>query len=238
MCAIELDNYPQNSNKMKTQLLTNQFDLRQKAEEKLRGKKLQLSMDLTEIDLFSLNHELLIHQIELEMQNEELVKANENAEQISEKYIDLYNLAPTGYITLTKEGEITEANYSAYNLLEREQTRLIGSRLGFFVTDASKPVFNQFIEDLIKTKETETCVIAINTHENEDRHVLLTGHTTRDDKHCLIAIVDISDLVANEKKIRQLEYFNSIFVDRELKMIELKKEVNQLLEKAGLDKKY
>ena len=60
MCAIELDNYPQNSNKMKTQLLTNQFDLRQKAEEKLRGKKLQLSMDLTEIDLFSLNHELLI----------------------------------------------------------------------------------------------------------------------------------------------------------------------------------
>lgn len=223
---------------MKTQLLTNHLDLRHKAEQRLRGKKLQLSMDLSEIDLFSLNHELLIHQIELEMQNEELEKANENAEHILEKYIDLYNLAPTGYITLTKEGEITEANYSAYTLLDKKQTKLVGARFGFFVTEGSKPVFNQFVEDLIKTKETETCVIALNTHENEDRHVLLTGHITRSGEFCMVAIADVSDFVESEKKIRQLEYFNSIFVDRELKMIELKKEVNQLLENAGLEKKY
>ena len=56
--------------------------------------------------------------------------------------------------------------------------------------------------------------------------------------HCLIAVIDISELVADEKKIKQLEYFNGIFVDRELKMIELKKEINHLLEKAGLEKKY
>jgi nitrogen fixation/metabolism regulation signal transduction histidine kinase len=223
---------------MKTQLLTGRSDLRQRAEEISHEKELKLSLDATKSDFLAINHELLVHQIELEMQNDELEKANENAEQISEKYIDLYNLAPTGYITLTKEGEITEANYSAYNLLERNQTKLVGSRLGFFVTDASRPVFNQFIEDLLKTKETETCVIAINTHENEDRHILLTGHTTRDDKHCLIAVIDISELVADEKKIKQLEYFNGIFVDRELKMIELKKEINLLLEKAGLQKKY
>ena len=223
---------------MKTQLLANDFNLRQKAEQKLKENKLQLSMDLTEADLFSLNHELLIHQVELEMQNEELVNANERAEHISENYIDLYNLAPTGYFTLTKDGKIVECNLAASNLLCTSQTHLVGAQLGFFVTEVSKPVFNQFLEDVPVTKKTETCVISLKIYDDIYTHVLLTGHTTRDDVHCLIAVIDISELVADEKKIKQLEYFNGIFVDRELKMIELKKEINQLLEKAGLEKKY
>jgi len=223
---------------MKTQLLANDFNLRQKAEQKLKENKLQLSMDLTEADLFSLNHELLIHQVELEMQNEELVNANERAEQISEKYIDLYNLAPTGYFTLTKDGKIVECNLAASNLLCTSQTHLVGAQLGFFVTEVSKPVFNQFLEDVPVTKKTETCVISLKIYDDIYTHVLLTGHTTRDDVHCLIAVIDISELVADEKKIKQLEYFNGIFVDRELKMIELKKEINQLLEHAGHEKKY
>ena len=223
---------------MKTQLLANDFNLRQKAEQKLKENKLQLSMDLTEADLFSLNHELLIHQVELEMQNEELVNANERAEQISEKYIDLYNLAPTGYFTLTKDGKIVECNLAASNLLCTSQTHLVGAQLGFFVTEVSKPVFNQFLEDVPVTKKTETCVISLKIYDDIYTHVLLTGHTTRDGVHCLIAVIDISELVADEKKIKQLEYFNGIFVDRELKMIELKKEINQLLEHAGHEKKY
>jgi len=223
---------------MKTQSPTQHPELRQKAEEKLRGKKLQLSMDLSEIDLFALNHELLIHQVELEMQNEELVNANERAEHISEKYIDLYNLAPTGYFTLTKDGEIVECNLAASNLLCKSQTHLAGAQLGFFVTEVSKSVFNQFIEDILVTKKTETCVISLNIYENVNTHVLLTGHSTRDDVHCLIAVIDISELIANQKRIAQLECFNGIFMDRELKMVELKKEVNQLLEHEGHEKKY
>ena len=223
---------------MKTQLLANDFNLRQKAEQKLKENKLQLSMDLTEADLFSLNHELLIHQVELEMQNEELVNANERAEHISEKYIDLYNLAPTGYFTLTKDGKIVECNLAASNLLCKSQTHLAGAQLGFFVTEVSKSVFNQFIEDILVTKKTETCVISLNIYDDVNTHVLLTGHSTRDDVHCLIAVIDISELIANQKRIAQLECFNGIFMDRELKMVELKKEVNQLLEHEGHEKKY
>ena len=223
---------------MKTQSPTQHPELRQKAEEKLRGKKLQLSMDLSEIDLYSLNHELLIHQVELEIQNEELVNANERAEHISEKYIDLYNLAPTGYFTLTKDGEIVECNLAASNLLCKSQTHLAGAQLGFFVTEVSKSVFNQFIEDILVTKKTETCVISLNIYDDMSTNVLLTGHSTRDDVHCLIAVIDISELIANQKRIAELECFNGIFMDRELKMVELKKEVNQLLEHEGHEKKY
>ena len=122
--------------------------------------------------------------------------------------------------------------------MERKQNRLVGSRFGFFVTDESKPIFNQFLEDLIKTKETGTCVITLNKSENQNSHALLTGHITRSGEFCMVAIVDISDFIESEKKNKQLEYLNSLFINRELKMVELKKEINQLLEKAGLEKKY
>jgi len=223
---------------MKTQSPTNHFDLRKKAEEKLSEKNSELDLTVAETNLLTLNHELQVHQIELEMQNDELVKAIDIADEMSTKYIDLYNLAPTGYISLTKEGEIIEANNSAYDLLGRKQPKLIGSRFGFFVSDESKPVFNQFVEDLMKTKETGTCVISLNINENQNTHVLLTGHITKNDAFCLVAVIDISELIANQKKIAQLESFNNIFMDRELKMVELKKEINHLLEKAGLEKKY
>jgi len=90
----------------------------------------------------------------------------------------------------------------------------------------------------MNTKATETCVIGLNRSENQDRHAHLTGHITRSGEFCMVAIVDISDLVESKKKIKQLEHLNSIFIDRELKMVELKKDVNQLLEQAGLEKKY
>jgi len=117
---------------MKTQSPTNHFDLRKKAEEKLSEKNSELDLTVAETNLLTLNHELQVHQIELEMQNDELVKAIDIADEMSTKYIDLYNLAPTGYISLTKEGEIIEANNSAYDLLGRKQPKLIGSRFGFF----------------------------------------------------------------------------------------------------------
>ena len=170
---------------MKTQSPTNHFDLRKKAEEKLSEKNSELDLTVAETNLLTLNHELQVHQIELEMQNDELVKAIDIADEMSTKYIDLYNLAPTGYISLTKEGEIIEANNSAYDLLGRKQPKLIGSRFGFFVSDESKPVFNQFVEDLMKTKETGTCVISLNINENQNTHVLLTGHITKNDAFCL-----------------------------------------------------
>jgi PAS domain S-box-containing protein len=223
---------------MKTQSLTNHFDLRQKAEERLRGKKSKLDLTISEKNLLTLNHELQVHQIELEMQNDELEKAIDIADEMSTKYIDLYNLAPTGYISLTKEGEIIEANNSAYDLLGRKHPKLIGSRFGFFVSDESKPVFNQFVEDILVTKKTETCVISLNIYDDINTHVLLTGHITKNNEFCLVAVIDISELIANQKKITQLESFNNIFIDRELKMVELKKEINQLLKNAGIEKKY
>jgi PAS domain-containing protein len=182
---------------METHTLPNQSVLRKKAEEKMTKRNYKLSPESSKADLLSLNHELLVHQIELEEQNDELAKAREHAEIILEKYIDLYDLTPIGYFTLTNTGEIVEANLYAATMLGKKHASLVGSRFGFYVTEDSKPVFNKFIEDVIRTKSPKKCVINLNIHQHQNTHALLTGHITRNGKYCLITVIDISFAVIN-----------------------------------------
>jgi len=86
--------------------LTDAALLRQKAEEQLKKHNVKASRVSSEADMLKLIHELEVHQIELEMQNEELVIAKEKAELAEEKFTQLYDFAPSGYVALSKDGEI------------------------------------------------------------------------------------------------------------------------------------
>jgi len=80
--------------------------LRMKAEEQLKEKQKKVDKSVMEIDAKKLLHELQVHQIELEMQNEELCHTNETAETALKKYTMLYDFAPMGYFTLDSDGTI------------------------------------------------------------------------------------------------------------------------------------
>jgi PAS domain-containing protein len=77
-------------------------------------------------------HELEVHQIELEM-NEELLLAKEQAEQAIEKYTKLYDYAPSGYFTLSQDGKVTEANLTGAHMLGKMRSSILNSQFGFFL---------------------------------------------------------------------------------------------------------
>jgi len=84
--------------------------LRQKAEELLKMRPSQADSPPSAIETAKLIYELKVHQIELELQNEELILARSNVQKIAEKYTELYDLAPSGYFTLSNKGDILECN--------------------------------------------------------------------------------------------------------------------------------
>ncbi|MEI7590641.1 MAG: hypothetical protein WCJ49_04955, partial [Deltaproteobacteria bacterium] len=94
--------------------------LRQRAEEAFPEKTAHLPVDLTTLspeEARQMLHELRVHQIELEIQNEELRRTQAALVSARAKYFDLYDLAPVGYFTLSEQGLILEINLTAAALL-------------------------------------------------------------------------------------------------------------------------
>ena len=97
--------------------------LRQQAEGKFRDNE-SGTPALSPEETRQLLHELQVHQIELEMQNEELRRTQAELDATRERYFDLYNLAPVGYCTISEQGLILEANLTAASLLGLAAVRL------------------------------------------------------------------------------------------------------------------
>lgn len=121
---------------MDKQLLPLEFSdpqqLREAAEQKSQ-KQLNNLEHLKDADKDRLLHELQIHQIELEIQNEELREAQNQLEYTRQQYIDLYNLAPVGYASLDDAGIIWRTNATLCRLLDINQDEITGRALADFM---------------------------------------------------------------------------------------------------------
>ena len=195
------------------------FKLRQKAELLLNKNEVRLKKSLSEYDNLKLIHELEVHQIELEMQNEELKRAKEYAERAEKKYIELYDFAPSGFITLSREGEILNLNISAERLLGKERTHLINSSFGFFVSPDTRAVYNGFLQKIFENKLKETCELKLAAGDDSFAYVLANGIISKIDDKCLVTLVDITkrkltenELIIAKEKAEENERLKSSFL--------------------------
>ena len=187
-------------NKLEAQII-----LRQKAEELQQQKHSIADSKLSEEETLRLIHELEVHQIELEMQNEELTLAKEQAEIATQKYSELYEFAPSGYFTLTNTGKITQLNLTGSQLLQKERSKLINSQFGFFISDDTKPNFNEFLDTIFKTSQKECCEVKLFLENNYTINVYLTGVLSENKDEALITSVDITQLKLAEGALRESE---------------------------------
>ena len=96
-------------------------------------------------------HELRVHQIELEMQNEELRRTQEELEVSRARYFDLYDLAPVGYFTLSEQGLILEANLTAAKLLGVARGALVKQPLSRFILREDQDIYYLHRKALLET---------------------------------------------------------------------------------------
>ncbi len=133
--------------------------LRKEAENRLSLRRKAATPGETDSD--RLTHELQVHQIELEMQNEELTRTRLEIEESRERYIDLYDFAPVGYLTLDETGMISQLNLTAAGLLGIERKYLVHTPFHRLLQPGFEDAFYFHTQAVLSSSVKQTCEIAL-----------------------------------------------------------------------------
>ena len=184
------------------------LELRHRAEDLItRRERTSPGNRMTDID--TITHELSVHQIELELQNEELRNANLEAQQARDKYFDLYDMAPVGYVTLDWKGEILEVNLTGTELFGLPRQDLTGRRIQVFLLPSDIPIFNNFQEEVLLSSSKRCCEVTLSLNggvckilriEGVRQALEIEGKPT-----CRTALIDITERKRAEEERLELE---------------------------------
>jgi len=181
-------------------------DLRKRAEKKLKTKE-TLPKLMSDKVTRQLIHELQVHQIELEMQNEELRKAQAEVEESRTKYSDLYDFAPVGYFTFDKNGMILEANLTAAKELGIERGLLIKKPFRTHIIPEDRNIFDQHLQQVISNENRQTCEISLKRKDGTRFYAQLVSIATNDLKGntlCKTSVIDITERKRAEEEMQKL----------------------------------
>lgn len=120
-----------------------------------------LSIDKNSLSPEYLLHELRVHQAELEMQNDELRRTQQALEESRDRYVDLYEFAPVGYLTLSSTGIIAEINLTGAAMLGVERGNLISRRFTTFVTTADQDRWHRHLVHALGHPEKQECELTL-----------------------------------------------------------------------------
>ncbi len=117
--------------------------------------------DISSMDTIRLLEELNIHQIELEMQNQDLRESQEKLEESRNKYSDLYDFSPIGYFTFDKFGKILDLNLTGAVMLGLERSRLVGTLFSTYIGKKEKGILHEHSREVLRSGKKKTCEIQL-----------------------------------------------------------------------------
>lgn len=187
------------------------------------GKKLSKSHQIdihsmTEDDILALINELEVQQSELEAQNEDLMQAKSETDNLLNKYQELYDFAPVGYVTLDEQGNIIDANLTLTGLLGIERIKLINTHFDHFIPSDTRPAFYNFFKNVIKTDMCQKCQMRLIKNDDIVFYALLEGISIMDKKypevkHIMLSITDITDCKSIEENLLKEKDFSNILIE-------------------------
>lgn len=152
--------------------------------------------------------DLHTHQIELEMQNQELMRAKSDLERSRARYFELFDFAPVAYLTVSVRGTIETLNLAAAELLQVDRQRALASPFAIYLAESSKAPFRAHLDTVFQHPGMHTIELQLGGPDGAARYVHMvsrTAHGESDDAPlCLSAAVDITARKAAEEEVTRL----------------------------------
>jgi PAS domain S-box-containing protein len=182
---------------------------RKKAEDKFYNSNFTENFGMDEEDPAKLLHELRVHQIELELQNEELRLQRDKADEATKKYSDLYSeindFTPVAFFTLALDGRILEVNRKASELLVLEREKLTNWNFLSFLSAESTVIFNECLRDLFNPTGKSECEIHMIKADKSKIYARIEATLSKQKDKCLVMAMDITERILMEEAIRNSE---------------------------------
>jgi len=150
--------------------------------------------EIPNLDKMALIAQLQAHQIELEMQNQELRETQQLLEETRDRYADLYDFAPVGYLTVDKAGRIRSINLTGAILLDLERVSVIGKPLKDFFCQKDSQKFFDYLYQTFNTCSNTVNEFEINHSSDCKRHIRLESSVISGHNTCRMVMTDISQL--------------------------------------------
>jgi PAS domain S-box-containing protein len=179
-------------------------DLRKRAEAALAPEPEDLSGASPE-DVRQLVYELRIHQIELEMQNEELRRAQDELVAARDNYANLYDFAPVGYATLSDKGLILEANLTLTQMVGVSRRFVVKQRFSAFVLDDDEDIYYLHLRHLLDTNERQRCELRLRREGAEPFWAEVESVIVEDPNDASVRIRCVIDDVTEFKQAKRAE---------------------------------
>jgi PAS domain S-box-containing protein len=194
---------------------------RQRAEERLRRNTALAPADVAALSpaaIQNLMHELYVHQIELEMQNDELRETQMALEAARERYFDLYDLAPVGYCTISEQGLIVQANLTAANLLGIVRSALLKQSVSRRIFNEDQDIYYLHRKRLVEQGDLQSFDLRMVKNDGTQfwAHLTMTvGHDAAGNSELRVVLDDITKRKQTEAELAQ---FHQMLQDKNLEL--------------------